>query len=71
MVDAMRLKIMASRSPSVFHNDLPTGSKVDRGDKQPGSRQCGDLISLHFSFRKISRLKKNVKEVECDLIVGA
>jgi hypothetical protein len=59
MVESTRLKIMASRSPSVFHNDLSIGSKVDREDKQPGSRQCGDLISLHFSFKKISRLKKN------------
>jgi hypothetical protein len=37
-----------------FHKTLPTGSEVDRGDRQT---EDGDLISLLFSFRNGSRPK--------------
>jgi hypothetical protein len=41
--------------PTEFHYKLPTGSKVDgEGIRH---RQGGDLISLHFFFRKEIRLK--------------
>jgi hypothetical protein len=36
-----------------FRKNLPIGSKVDRSI----DTQDGDLISLHFSFRKQSRIK--------------
>jgi hypothetical protein len=41
-----------------FHKNLPVCSEVDRGDSQTQThRQDGDFISLHFSFRKESKLK--------------
>jgi hypothetical protein len=46
--------------PTEFHKILPSASKVDSGDRQTD----GDLISLHFSFRKeimIIKLKRNVE----------
>jgi hypothetical protein len=41
-----------------FHTNLLIGSNVDVGGGQT-HRTGGDLISLHFRFRKESRLKVN------------
>jgi hypothetical protein len=57
-VIAKALKIMASRSlqwhdlPTEFHKNLPIGSNTQT------DRMIIYLISLHFSFRKESKLKK-------------
>jgi hypothetical protein len=63
MVAATALKNIVLRPPSMaclpteFHKNLPIGSEVDWGGGAETHTQDGDLISLHFSFRKESRLK--------------
>jgi hypothetical protein len=42
-----------------FNKNLPIGSEIDRGDRQT-HRRNGDVISLHFSFSKESRLNMDM-----------
>jgi len=46
-----------------FHHNLQIRSLVERTDRQT-HRQDGDLISLHVSFRKESRLKISDRQLQ-------